>query len=54
MPMGGERNGACDTRNGIDVLSTVCGWVKRWMQWGSRGAVLRRKLTTYVDMPFLL
>lgn len=42
-----------DTRNDFDRLSAVGGFVKRWMHWGSHGAVLQQDLATNVDMPFI-
>lgn len=54
MRTDGERNWLYDTRYGVDRLLAVVGWVKRMMHGRGRGAVLRRDVVTYVDMPFTL
>lgn len=52
MPMDCKRNCVYDTRNSVDRLSVVGGWVERWMHWGVRKAALRRDVATSVDIPF--
>lgn len=42
-----------DTRNVYDRYLTVGVCMKRWMPWVGLGAVLRRNVTTHVDMHFI-
>lgn len=42
-----------DTRNSVDRLSAIGGWVETWMQQGGRGAVLCSDVATQVDMLFI-
>lgn len=51
--MDGDRNCVYDIGSGVDLLSPVGGWVERWMHYGGRGAVLRREVSTYVDISFI-
>lgn len=44
---------AYDNLYGFNRLSAVGGWVKRWIHWGSRDAVLRCDKPTYVNMRFI-
>lgn len=50
ISLDGEHRWAYDNRYGVDSLSAVGGWVKRWMNWGGCAAVLRCDEATYLDM----
>lgn len=47
-----ELNLVCDTCNGANRQWTADGWVKLWMNWGGRRAILRRDVEAYVHMLF--
>lgn len=53
MSMNYERNWMSDTLSGAHRLLAVGARVKAWMHLGARGAVLRRDILTYIEMPFI-
>lgn len=56
MPSNGDRRSMYDTRADRYRLTAAGTWIKRWVHWGGRGAVLRAEqssLKTTLDMPFL-
>lgn len=49
----GERDWIYDNRYGVELLSAVGAWVKRWMHWGGQGAVARCDKAAYVYILFI-
>lgn len=54
MPFYGKLNLAYDRPQGVDWLSAVRSWVKRWIDWGGRVVVLWRSEAFYVETPSIL
>lgn len=53
MRVAGECSSVYDNRFGVERLSGVGSWIKRWMHRSGCGAVLQCEKETYLDMPFI-
>lgn len=49
----GGRDWLCDTRDGVERLLAVGGWIRNWKHRGGRHVALCYDKVTYIDMLFV-